>query len=87
MHTNRPVRKPSYICSTQLFCTIVVAQGTKIADACGEASVKAFPTWIINGNATEGQLELDQLEKILQDAEQPAAAATATANEGAAVVQ
>lgn len=54
-------------------------QGVKIADACEAASVKAFPTWVINGNVTEGQLELDQLEQMLQEATQPAAA-TATAD-------
>eukprot|EP00878_Enallax_costatus_P002963 GHUV01003159.1.p1 GENE.GHUV01003159.1~~GHUV01003159.1.p1 ORF type:complete len:370 (+),score=119.68 GHUV01003159.1:213-1322(+) len=59
-------------------------KGVKIADACEAASVKAFPTWIINGNTTEGQLELEQLEQQLQDAAQPAAA---TADAEAAVAQ
>ena len=40
-------------------------QGTKIADACQEAGVRAFPTWSINGKTIEGELSLEELEKEL----------------------
>jgi len=50
-------------------------QGVKIAPACEAASVKAFPTWVINGAATEGQLDLAQLEALLDTT--PAAAEAA----------
>ncbi|KAF6259755.1 VKOR-domain-containing protein [Scenedesmus sp. NREL 46B-D3] len=36
---------------------------------------KAFPTWIINGNTTEGQVELAQLEQMMADAQGQGAAA------------
>lgn len=42
-------------------------QGVKIAPACEEAGVKAFPTWVINGSVTEGQLDLNALEAMLTE--------------------
>jgi hypothetical protein len=60
----------------------------KIADACEAAGVKAFPTWVINGVTTEGQLELDQLEQMLAEAQgQDAAAAQESAAVAAAASQ
>lgn len=44
-----------------------LVQGVKLAPACEAASVKAFPTWVINGATTEGELELQQLEALLDD--------------------
>lgn len=37
--------------------------------------MKAFPTWVINGAVTEGQLDLAQLEALLDST--PAAAEAA----------
>jgi hypothetical protein len=31
--------------------------------------VKAFPTWVVNGAVTEGQLELSALEALLTEAQ------------------
>lgn len=61
----------------------VELQGVKIAPACEAAGVKAFPTWVINGNLTEGQLNLDALEQLLDssnNSRSTAAADTAAAN-------
>jgi hypothetical protein len=54
-------------------------QGVKIAPACEAAGVKAFPTWVINGNITEGQLDLNGLEALL------AADSSSSSSEAAAV--
>lgn len=62
-------------------------QGVKIADACEAASVKAFPTWVINGKATEGQLDLEQLEQLLQDTASQPTTATADAADASAAAQ
>jgi hypothetical protein len=63
----------------------VLLQGVKIADACEAAGVKAFPTWVINGAVTEGQVELQQLEAMLAEAQggaaQEAAAVAAAAGQ------
>jgi uncharacterized membrane protein len=59
----------------------VVAQGVKLAPACEAAGVKAFPTWVIGGRVSEGQLELSALEALLDET----AAAPAAASEAAAV--
>lgn len=48
----------------------MLQQGVKLAPACQDASVRAFPTWVIGSSVTEGQLELDQLEALLNDAQQ-----------------
>lgn len=48
------------------FC---VPQGVKVAPACEEASVRAFPTWVIGGSVTEGQLDLNALEELLTQAQ------------------
>jgi alkyl hydroperoxide reductase subunit AhpF len=45
-----------------------------VAAACKEADIKAFPTWVINGQVTEGELDLEQVAAAL---EAPPAAATA----------
>ena len=45
----------------------VCLQGVKISPACEEAGVKAFPTWVINGTLTEGELDLNALEAMLQE--------------------
>eukprot|EP00879_Flechtneria_rotunda_P002397 GHRR01002593.1.p1 GENE.GHRR01002593.1~~GHRR01002593.1.p1 ORF type:complete len:397 (+),score=160.38 GHRR01002593.1:469-1659(+) len=50
-------------------------KGVKIADACEAAMVKAFPTWVIGTQVTEGQLEIAQLEQLLDAATAPAAPA------------
>jgi hypothetical protein len=61
----------------------VCLQGVKIAPACEEAGVKAFPTWVINGTLTEGELDLNALEAMLQEGQggssTPEAAAAAVA--------
>jgi len=62
-----------------------VIQGVKIADACEAASVKAFPTWLIGGTATEGQLDLAQLEQLLDQATASEAATMATESAEAAM--
>jgi hypothetical protein len=66
---------------------LFVLQGVKIADACEAAGVKAFPTWVINGATTEGQLELSQLEAMLDEAQGTAAAAQESAAVAAAAGQ
>ncbi|KAF8065431.1 LTO1 [Scenedesmus sp. PABB004] len=54
-------------------------KGVAIDAACEAASVKAFPTWVINGTSTEGQLELEQLEQMLDAPPAQAAAEGAAA--------
>jgi uncharacterized membrane protein len=44
-------------------------KGVKLAPACEAAGVKAFPTWVVNGAVTEGQLELSALEALLTEAQ------------------
>jgi hypothetical protein len=65
----------------------VLLQGVKIADACEAAGVKAFPTWVINGDTTEGQVELQQLEAMLAEAQAQGAAAQEAAAVAAAAGQ
>jgi hypothetical protein len=52
----------------------------KLAEACEAASVRAFPTWIINGQVVEGELDLDQVAAQLE----ASPAATAEGEGGAA---
>ena len=35
-------------------------------DLCRQAGVKAFPTWVINGQTREGMMTLDQLAEMSQ---------------------
>jgi hypothetical protein len=51
----------------------------KIAPACEAAGVKAFPTWVIGGTATEGQLELSALQEMLDKSSSTGAADSNTA--------
>ncbi|KAG1656682.1 hypothetical protein FOA52_007252 [Chlamydomonas sp. UWO 241] len=43
-------------------------QGSPIAKACADASVRAFPSWVINDRLVEGELSLDELEAELSSA-------------------
>jgi hypothetical protein len=54
-------------------------QGVDVAAACKEADIKAFPTWVINGQITEGELDLEQVAAAL---EAPPAAAAAVREVG-----
>lgn len=56
----------------------------KIAPACEAASVKAFPTWVINGSVTEGQLDLNALEALLAAADGSSGSSEAAAVAAAA---
>jgi hypothetical protein len=49
-------------------------QGVKVVDACEAAGVRAFPTWVINGQTVEGELTLEALEAKLDGKEDPASA-------------
>lgn len=35
--------------------------GTKMIDACLDAKIEGFPTWIINGQVLSGEVELSEL--------------------------
>lgn len=63
---------------------VLLLQGVKIADACEAAGVKAFPTWVINGATTEGQLELPALQAALDAAQGAGAAGQEAASVAAA---
>jgi hypothetical protein len=41
-------------------------RGVTAAAACETVPVKAFPTWVINGQVYEGELTFDQLEEALE---------------------
>lgn len=60
-------------------------QGVKVADACEAVPVKAFPTWVINGSITEGQLDIAALEQMLEQPQQAPAGDAAAPQEPAAV--
>ena len=41
-------------------------QGIRMAPACEDAGVRAFPTWVVNGRTVEGELSLEALEAELE---------------------
>jgi hypothetical protein len=42
-------------------------QGIRIERACDAAGVRAFPTWVIKGNVTEGEMDFAGLKAALQE--------------------
>jgi hypothetical protein len=76
------IKIPSFSCFPSWAC--VLPQGVKIAPACEEASVRAFPTWVIGGSVTEGQLDLNALEDLLTQAQGSSSSSTEAAAVAAA---